>query len=304
MKKLFITFLIAFSSISLFSQVFLDINFEDNSDLEKIEIDSTFSNNKWQVGKPSKIIFDSSRTLYHAIVTDTINILPPSDTSVFILKQFNPFSFPVPSYVMASMQFYYKMNKKPNDIVKIEMSVDTGHHWINMLEEDTTYDIQWYGNKPNFNDTNDIWKQFHANYSQWFSTGYTGVNSYPIFADADTFQFRFTFITDSLSTNSEGWMIDDIFCSFLTPESNSSIISNQKSVLFYPNPITNSINLKRFNAFLSKEEKIEIYTIDGRKVYEKNITGELNLKVELPKGNYILRYLNGNNIQTEKVIVE
>jgi hypothetical protein len=172
-----------------------------------------------------------------------------------------------------------------------------------MLDEDTTYNIVWYGNKPNFADTSTNWKYFQSNFSQWFSAPYSS-GFYPYYADADTFKFRFTYISSATSANKEGWMIDDINFNFMTPESVSSHTSIEQTTLFYPNPTRNSIKLHR--AFDSKAENdfIRIYTTDGKCVHHQNVQQQKEIKFNLKPGLYFLIYESGNIHHTQKIVIE
>lgn len=302
--KLFLFCLVLFTNMT-FAQNYLEVSFEDSTVYNyHIEIDTiNYPFNKWQIGKPSKPIFNQSYSLVNALVTDTLNSIPASDTSVFIFKAYNPFMFPVPSYVVSRMSFFYKMNKDSNDIAMVEVAADTGMHWVNMLDEDTTYNIVWYGNKPNFADTSTNWKYFQSNFSQWFSAPYSS-GFYPYYADADTFKFRFTYISSATSANKEGWMIDDINFNFMTPESVSSHTSIEQTTLFYPNPTRNSIKLHR--AFDSKAENdfIRIYTTDGKCVHHQNVQQQKEIKFNLKPGLYFLIYESGNIHHTQKIVIE
>lgn len=287
------------------AQSYIQISFEDLTMYQiKVSIDTqNYPNNKWQIGIPSKIIFDSSNSPTHAIVTDTLNFLPASDTSIFIVKQYRPFPFGIGSFVIGNFGFYYKLHKDSSDLAKVELLADTGNHWINLMTQDTAFNMTWMSSgKPNFQDTSTAWKYFHCNYSQWFSANYSS-GFYPYYADADTFRYRFTFITSSTSANKEGWMIDDINILFGIPESSSSQ-PNLQQISFYPNPLTSQqLHIKR-SAMTSKlPERITIYSFDGRKVFQQTLHHENQIKLSLQPGNYVVKYENGQTTINDKLIV-
>jgi hypothetical protein len=302
--KLLLSYLVLLTSMCT-AQNSVNITFEDSSIYNyHIEIDTiTFPTNKWQIGTPSKTIFNQSLSLSNAIVTDTLNNLPASDTSVFILKAYNPFFFPVPTYVLARMSFYYKMNKDSSDLVMVEVAADTGMHWVNMLDEDTTYNIVWYGNKPNFADTSTNWKFFNSNFSQWFSAPYSS-SLYPYYADADTFRFRFTYISSPTSTNKEGWMIDNLNFDFSTPEKVTSESKLEASTLFCPNPARNMIKLNREFDLKAENESIHIYASDGKCVHQQNVEKLKEIQIDLKPGLYFLIYRSGTKQHTQKILIE
>lgn len=302
--KLFLLTLILLTK-TIHSQNYLQISFENPSVYNyHIEIDTiNYPSNKWQIGKPSKQIFNQAASLSNAIVTDTINTIPPSDTSIFIMKAYNPYFFPVPSFVISTMYFYYKLNKDSSDIAMVEVAADTGMHWVNMLDEDTTYNIVWYGNKPNFADTSSGWKIFQSNFSQWFSSPYSS-GFYPYYADADTFRFRFTFISSPTSVNKEGWMIDDIFFGFGTPEGIEQASNLDRLNLFYPNPARNFVRVKRGVHLKSANESFRIYSADGKCVHQQSVQNQDEVKIELKPGLYFFIYQSGDKYQSHKIMIE
>ena len=83
MKKLITILAVLMLTNTTFAQWEYFIDFDSpNSQNNHIIID-TISNpdNIWQIGVPSKTIFDSAYSLTHAIVTDTLNAYPVNDTS-------------------------------------------------------------------------------------------------------------------------------------------------------------------------------------------------------------------------------
>ncbi|MBK7763368.1 MAG: T9SS type A sorting domain-containing protein [Bacteroidetes bacterium] len=305
-NKFYFLMLIVCFPILAKTQSYIFIDFENPVMYQnKLVIDTqNYPNNKWQIGLPSKAIFDSANSPVHALVTDTLNTLPPSDTSVFVLKQYRPYPFGIGSFVIGNFGFLYKLHKDSTDLAKVELLADTGNHWINLMTQDTAFNMTWMSSgKPNFQDTSTAWKYFHCNYSQWFSANYSS-GFYPYYADADTFRYRFTFISSSTSVNKEGWMIDDINILFGIGESSNSLVNTQ-SILFYPNPNhTKQLHLKRAHDLLGMPEKITIYSFDGRMVLHQILHHENQMAIPLQPGNYVLKYESGDTILSEKLIVE
>jgi|GEM_PF-2793515 len=78
-----------------------------------------------------------------------------------------------------------------------------------------------------------------------------------------------------------------------------SDINNEKSITVYPNPVKDILN------FTSNEKilKIEIISMDGRKLIEKNINYEKKLNVQiLPKGFYLIKIILGKESKVIKFI--
>ena len=105
MKKQIILGVFIFIYVNSYSQYPGDttnwdtIKFE--SAYEYLNID-TSNQNIWQIGRPSKIFFDSAYSKEKAIVTDSINFYPVNNCSYFnlYLGLFNcPFAFPCDFYI-------------------------------------------------------------------------------------------------------------------------------------------------------------------------------------------------------------
>ncbi|HNB82137.1 MAG TPA: hypothetical protein PLP34_03585 [Chitinophagaceae bacterium] len=117
---------------------------------------------------------------------------------------YRPFPFGIGSFVIATLNFKYKLNKDSLDLARVEIMANTGKHWVNFMTDDAAFNITWPSpGKPDFQDTSTAWKTFSCNFSQWFSAGYSS-GFYPFYTDADTFLYRFTFISSSGSVGKEG----------------------------------------------------------------------------------------------------
>jgi hypothetical protein len=118
------------------------INFEQNSAFPWFYIyrDTVANPNcVWQIGRPQKPVFDSARSYPNAVVTDTLQTYPTNDTSSFILAQGGLYGWGYPSY--AGITGWYKVNSDSlTDYGMIEVSVDSGATWINILT-DTQYHL-------------------------------------------------------------------------------------------------------------------------------------------------------------------
>ncbi len=87
MKRLIFILSLLLIFISSYSQDYVSygINFDDPSELFRLEIDSLNGNNIWQIGKPRKTIFNSAFSPLNAIVTDTSDFYPINNYSSFTL---------------------------------------------------------------------------------------------------------------------------------------------------------------------------------------------------------------------------
>jgi Secretion system C-terminal sorting domain len=289
-------FIISFFAIvgSSSAQFIWHINFDDNICSEHVFIDTVSNPNcAWQIGQPDKTVFDSAFSLPNAIVTDTINPVPKNDTSTFLFwherDNWSPWHFFV-------LRFWFKMDGSENDFGTIEISPNNKTNWINVLTEDSTYSLEWWSPKPTLKGTTEGWQHFNLDLSDWASGG--GI--FPIPMTADTIWFRFTYITDSLSTPSDGWMMD----SFELEDWWESIAENEKKDLFsiYPNPASDKIKIElNQNATL---HNIQIFNISGGILYQASANKALSIDVkQFNNGIYLLKYSNGKNFSTKRFVV-
>ena len=78
-----------------------------------------YHHNIWQIGTPTKTIFNSVYSMPRAIVTDTLNPYLANDTSVFIVK-IPGRRFPTP-FPVNDVGFYYKLHIDSGATIKIEI---------------------------------------------------------------------------------------------------------------------------------------------------------------------------------------
>ena len=267
------------------------IDFDSQYSLnDKIIID-TISNpdNIWQIGVPSKTVFDSAYSATHAIVTDTLNSYPAKDTSSFIIKHIRPGN--AGGNYSLQLNFWFKMNTDSlTDFGIVEASIDYGLTWINLLTEDITYNFQWLEPKPVLTGNSNGWEHFSLELSMLtYELGYS-----------DTLLYKFTFISDSIQTNKDGWMLDDFQLADLwegiEEYSNSGLIN------IYPNPSQGEISIVN-SCNLTNDFQVEIFDIKGKKVFFDEINSN-NLKLDLPNGLYLMKLSDNDNIYMKKMIIE
>lgn len=291
MKTLIAIFTFLMIGNSVFGQWDYTIDFDSPYSLNNRIIIDTISNpnNIWQIGIPDKTVFDSAYSLTHAIVTDTLIHYPINDTSSFILKHIRPGE--IGGNESLQLNFWFKMNSDSlNDYGKVEASIDNGMTWVNLMTEDTTYSLQWIEPKPVLTGTSNGWQQFALELrALTFLIGYS-----------DTLLYRFTFISDSLQTNKDGWMIDDFqladWWEGIEEFSNSDLIS------VYPNPSSGGISIVNNNK-ATIEYQMEIIDIDGKTVLKEEIKSS-KLNLNLPNGLYLMKLKCDDITYLKKLIIK
>jgi hypothetical protein len=178
------------------------------------------------------------------------------------------------------LRFEYFMNGNNNDKGIVELSPDLGKSWVNLLTQDTTYDIFWRLEKPELSGVSNQWDTFFLDMSNW-----DNFDDYPLqLTRKDTILFRYTYITDSVNMKRDGWMIDNIFIEYGWSSINS--INKDNGVFYiYPNPTNNVVIIENKRGLIAS--KIEIYNSLGQKVLSYLSTNITKVDVNnLPNGIY------------------
>lgn len=263
-----------------------------------VEIDTTDTNNIWQIGKPQKVIFDNASTIPNVIVTDTINNYPVNDTSRFSFSMVPPFSFGI-----MALQWLQKLDyDHDSDGGIIEYSTDHGTIWHNAFNDPYVYNF--YGYQPEnadtigsgeygFSGTDTTWRNI------WLCFDYSFMSL------TDTFYFRFTSISDSVDNNKEGWMIDNFYTG-ITGVHTVKQEEQAEYLKIYPTPTKGIVNIEaqklmQFHII----EKMELLNSDGRLVrtYGKSPTKFYIDISDLPNGVYYLSVTTNIKSQTFPVIL-
>jgi hypothetical protein len=299
MKFLF-AFLLSLASFNSFAQIYIEQTFEfpydgyrGNFYLDTVNC----SNNKWQIGKPQKTIFDSAYSFPNVIVTDTLHQYSLNDTSIlyFYISGF------MNSYLKLS--FYYQLDIDSLSIAKVEISGDDGVNWIDPITEDSAYMFYWVGGKPRLDTSTNGWRRFNLNMDTWSRTYPGHTPFFPHYRTSETVMYRFTFISggDS-SAHHDGWMMDNFTAENLISVSTTAINSSSLLLNVYPNPTNGIINLHP-NFKSNAQDKIVVYNMQGQVVYENVPNGSTSLVLPLPNGVYILKYFGESGVATERIAV-
>ncbi|MEO6302887.1 MAG: T9SS type A sorting domain-containing protein, partial [Bacteroidia bacterium] len=122
----------------------------------------------------------------------------------------------------------------------------------------------------------------------------------------DTIYYRFTFKSDGINTNKEGWMIDNMsgHMTILHPVKEISQIDN---IVVYPNITNGIVNIE----MKKKSEKdviqnLELYNSDGKLVerFGQNYTKLLIDLSNHPTGMYYLNVTINKKVSKFKILYE
>jgi hypothetical protein len=312
MKKILLSLLLLWVTAFANAQINPDsITFETSIPSGMIRIES---GSLWQIGSPHKTFFNSAHHGTEAIVTDTLNSYPPNDTSRFILTLYPPYI----STCGTVLTFSHKYDMDTlGDMGIIEASYDGGNSWLTLKDTMhspggwTTFFFNWNwdyhetSGMVNPHDTiingkSDGWIQSGFYWRWWIP-----VKSDTIIINPDSLMLRFTFISDSIIKNKEGWMIDDLSLWYETLCSGIAENSTDGSVSLFPNPTEGIINLSFSEAVEATE--VEVLNSFGQVIMRKDMNFQPSNRLDLSgqaKGLYFIRLQTGSGVEVRKVILE
>ncbi len=259
----------------------------------------TASTNIWQIGRPHKTIFHAASTLPKVIVTDTSNYYPNKNISRFSFYTTGYFSTQI-----FALRWKQKLDMdKKKDGAIVEFSTNSGQSWNNTLNNSNVY--QFYGFNQLNKDTlttgefalsgrDSTWRDM------WLCLSPT------VLSLNDTLYFRYTFKSDSINTNKEGWMIDN-FIAQTTVVHPVKSISAPQPIAVYPTNTSGILNIElqihtKGNAILN----VEVIGSDGKileRIAPNNLKTILDISNQLP-GTYIIRVTTNSNVMSFPIILE
>lgn len=258
--------------------------FEGTSNL-KIEIDTTDTNNIWQIGEPQKTIFHTASTVPNVIVTDTVNSYSLGDTSSFIvhLKKDTLFNAPI-----RAIQWVQKLDMDTNNAWgRIDFTVDSGQTWNNIFNNPYIYNV--FGFNYNNLDTISGEVYFTGTDTAWQNVWVCFDISY--FWQFDSVQLKYTFLTDTIGPQKEGWMLDNFYLQVATPHTLAYLEKEGADIGLYPNPTNGILNIYADPNKNHIIEEIKVYDIKGSLVKQYGRTPRkfyIDL-TDLPNGNYVIK---------------
>ncbi len=256
-------------------------------------------NDTWQVGPPQKNIFDTAATTPNAMMTDTINPYPTGDTSAFYFG-IKPLQF---GYGILALQWMQKLDMdSAMDGGIIEFSVDTGKTWQNVFNNPFVYNL--YGFDPEnqqmlqsgeqaFSGTDTAWKDVWLCYDiSWLSF-------------SDSLLVRFTFKSDSINNNREGWMIDNLLV-HITFVHTVNEFEKDEYMKIFPNPTSGEINIEtRKTSGFHIIEKMELVDMNGAVVQRFGFSPtKFSINIgHHPPGKYLLRVTTNKSSESFHIIL-
>jgi hypothetical protein len=304
----FILLFLVHVKVTLSQYSYDSITFENPTD--KILID-TSANNLWQIGTPQKTFFNAANTGNKAIMTDTLINYPVNNTSSFIYVIRNPYTMTC----FTRMQFWHKYDMdSASDQGKIDASYDGGNSWIAVQDTFGGGPMGFFYWEGDYHAVNHLYTPHPVITTgrsdgwilssfiwEWFML----VDNDTIIINPDSLMIRFTFHSDSILEEKEGWMIDDIITSSAWWElcSNTNELPDSPDFSIVPNPIMECANI-RFNGLINAW--LEVFDITGcLRIKVGNISGNNYLfsRNGLGAGFYFIRITTNRGISSTKKIM-
>lgn len=308
--KLFTLFFLA--SVSLYSQInpFLGIYDVDSCHLESpcslIQLD-TSTQNIWQIGEPQKPFFDTAYTCPNALVTDTINPYPVANNSYFDL------TLSVYDYYWFGIIVGFRHKFQTDTLTDggyIDVSYDNGQSWVNVLYDDTVHVVYELNTENLYSEQDTLLggiNGFSGNSNGWIYTRIQWVWEYPCdIGTPDTLMLRFHFISDTIQSNKDGWMIDNILISYADEGTAiEKLESSHIKIDVFPNPFDNYATIS-FNNSLNKPLSLVLRNAQGVLVKKINQIYESQFQLRregLTSGLYILQLMDRNRILGSRKLI-
>jgi hypothetical protein len=184
-----------------------------------------------------------------------------------------------------SFSFKYRLDIDSGAKALVELSSDDGLHWTNIIDT-LPGGAFWHGPKPRFDTSTNSWLTFNLSV----------LHLIPIH---DTVLMRFTFISDSVASGKDGWMIDDINLGYWYES--VPLLQNPNLITLYPNPSHG--NLYFHTDKPHKDATIAIYNLQGRQVYNSAAPANGYLNLQLPDGVYTLKYSNEEEYCVKQIVI-
>jgi hypothetical protein len=313
MKKTLLLSISIASCLSVLAQTPIEVNwlsqgypatvyygFEQPGDSVYEAINHSQIGNIWQIGHPQKTTFSAAIYGQNSLVTDTINTYPVNNVSSFQMKIIN-----YGAYLCTYVQFLHRYQTTAGqDGGTIEVSHDNGLTWQNLITDSMyIYDFNCgFSNPPyTINDTVAALGKpgfsGNSNGNQYVSFNFMPRNNFSM--QNDTIDLRFTFASDGVNENMDGWMIDDMQVGAIGEGIQNNSTNSQLS--FFPNPSSGIFEIRGGSPM--EEKLFSVYDISGKKVFSQEIKNEKIDLTFLPNGIYEAIVETEMHRNTQRIII-
>lgn len=277
-----------------------------------VSIDTTGSH-VWRIGKTHKPFFSAGGgDTTFAIMTDTAIAYPKNCNDAFVLKLQT-----IPLNVI--IDFRHKFQSFPNiHGGVVEFSIDSGTTWENVLGDCNADSMTGYAlgihtenfyshedtlksGEPAFTGISASWQYSRLQFFQAIPVRTTGSSGCSFDRNKKLF-IRFRFISDSLMSPNDGWIIDDIKIEGDGYYGYVSSVNSNHTLNVSPNPSAGGI----FNFPTLGNEKntqLEITNALGQVLIIVPYGHTIDLS-QYPKGLYLYKVVNSTEYYSGRLIVQ
>lgn len=255
------------------------------------------TNSLWQIGHSNKTFLQPNNS-QNVLITDTSLNYPINTESSFEIHW--------PAYEHSFFNFILSFDHSmdsdsSHDGGRIEVSYDHGQSWIDLFQDAFT-NVAF--NTENLYSPGDTLFDGKPGFSGQFANKHTVIQwvwfiqlkSFP----TDTMYYRFSFKSDSLDHNKEGWLIENIH--FAYADMQGGIINYSEPISFFevsPNPSSEVVQIQTG----LEEFELSIYELNGALI--KSFGNEKTLNVSgFSPGIYLLKMLTPEGkTSTKKLMI-
>ena len=262
------------------------ISFDDTLCNYHISIDTTqLTENIFQIGNVHKSFADSGECSTVVIVTDTVNAYPVNNHSAFTITNLAT-SGDVFGFKMFSGTYYVESDSL-NDYGKMELSLDRGSTWYDLLDSAYSNFFLWWTGKPVLTGHSGNCKNFEVDLANLIS-----LHNFNI---GDTILYRISFFSDSIPDSLGGIIFDNLcFAEFV--EGVSEIHFRPVHSVIYPNPSDRIFRID-FENPIAESFDLAVYDICSKRIMTR--TGIRTQTIELDcsafsPGMYVYKITNSD----------
>lgn len=278
--------------------------FDFNSPMDSthffFRIDTSQATNLWQLGIPDKTEFNTGLWGPKALLTDTINPYPVNASSSFEFSILNCSPATQGNCGGYAGVWMYIASKTNSDLYLDGGTMEVSHNggpWMNLIMDplasvtgniylitDTVQSMQ----KPGYSGLDTNWKQINVHFL-------------PADQAFDTITFRFTFTSDAIQTNKDGWMIGAVQISGLFMGINE--MQNNNLISISPNPVSERLSIHAPGT--TSHQTVQILSYTGQILYTNtNFIGEKIDTRQLMNGIYLLKYSDTKTVSVKRFVVQ
>jgi hypothetical protein len=258
----------------------------------------------WQFGKPSKTKLNAAYSGNRALITDSVKSISGKRNDTYLLK-FSQFRDSYGGNLHLGFRHKYDFDSLSGGLISI--STDKGKTFYNVWS-DTGYFASswWYNNLYAKNSL--LWNGepgFKGSSTDWI---YTQINFtfFILVKNEDSIYIRFDYVSDSMSTPHEGWLIDEIKIGGEWRTGGFENIALYPEIKVFPNPAQKQISFENGAEPIRNFKHYAILNPAGKEVQKGSLLpGQINsLNIEdLETGLYFLQLENSNGeIAIKKVM--